>query len=53
MDTAFITAVNTAVSGVADDVVGLVSTNLPIVLGVTAAFIGLGLAKRLLKKAAS
>lgn len=53
MTEAFVTAVNTAVSGVATSVTGLVATNLPIVLGVTAAFIGLGVAKRLVKKAAS
>jgi len=53
MDTTFIAAVNDAVSGVADSVTGLVATNLPIVLGVTAVFIGLSVAKRLVKKAAS
>jgi hypothetical protein len=53
MDTDFVTAINDAVSGVATSVTGVLATNLPIVLGVTAAFIGLGLAKRLVRKAAS
>ena len=44
-----ITALNGAVADVAGQVTGLVVSNLPIVLGVTAAFLGLGIAKRFVR----
>jgi hypothetical protein len=53
MSSGVVTAINSAVSGVATSVEGLITTNLPIVLGVTAALIGLGFAKKLVRKATS
>lgn len=49
MSTEVTLAINSAVSGLADSIVGLVTTNLPLIIGVVAAFIGIGLAKRFLR----
>jgi len=53
MDADVVTAINTAVSGAATSVEGLITTNLPVVLGVTLAVAGLGFARRLVKKTVS
>jgi len=46
-------AIGTAVSEMAGDVVGLITANLPVILGVTAAFVGLAVAKRFIRTLAS
>ena len=53
MGTSITTAVSTAISGTASSVVGLVTDNLPVILGVTVAFVGLSVAKKFVRGLAS
>lgn len=50
MDAALVTAIGTAISDAAGDIAGLVTSNLPVVLGVTLAFVGLNFAVRMVKR---
>lgn len=46
---AWVDQVNSAVSGLAGQILSLVGTNLPIIISVVAAFIGISLAKRFVR----
>lgn len=50
MDSGVKTAIGTAITGAATDVTSLISTNLPVLLGVTVAFVGVAFAIRWVKK---
>ena len=50
METEVLTAVNTAFSGVADDVISLITTNLPIVLGVAGTIIAIMIGWKFVKR---
>lgn len=50
METEVITAVNTAFSGVADDIISLVTTNLPIILGVAGTIIAIAIGWKFVKR---
>lgn len=52
MDSAYLAALNTAIDSVADSLVSMLTTNAPVVLGVSIAMVGLGFAVRLVHKAA-
>lgn len=47
MDTTYVTALTGAITGAADDVTGLLATAAPIILGVTVAFLGFRVVRRL------
>jgi hypothetical protein len=47
MDTAYITALQGALSGAADDVVGILQTAAPVLLIVTVSFVGFRVVRRL------
>lgn len=49
MSTALTTAVSDAISDAGDAIQGLITTNLPAVVGVTVAFVGLGFVRRLIR----
>jgi len=51
MDAAYVTALQTALSGAADDVTGILATAAPVILGVTVAFLGFRVVRRLVASA--
>jgi hypothetical protein len=53
MDSNIAPAITAAVTGTAADVTGLIVDNLPVALGVSAAFVGLGFARRLVRSLGS
>lgn len=50
METEIATAISTAVSGATTDILSVVTTNLPVILGVGATFLAIALAWKLLRK---
>jgi len=46
-------AITTSIGDMAGNVAGLITSNLPVILGVTAAFVGLSVAKRFIRTLAS
>ncbi len=50
MEADVLTAVNTAFSGVADDIISLITTNLPIVLGVAGTIVAITIGWKFVKR---
>lgn len=50
MDSEVLTTVNTAFSGVADDIISLITTNLPIVLGVAGTIVAITIGWKFVKR---
>ena len=50
MDAAVITAINSGIAGVVDDLTGIVTTNIPVVLGLVAVTVGLPFGISLLRR---